>query len=300
MRASNVVLFVLLILLAVYVAVYTFAPRPEGGGGDPYYYIYASQTVREGKGFRNFPDAPPETIALIGEPDGIFATWPPGYPLLLALFTYPLIGAWVINAAAFAVSVVAAYGLARDFKVPPLVAGAVAVAWLVSTPAQIIYRAIMTEGIFVAVLILWLRALIAAGNRQQVIVLSVTSTALFALRYSGVVAVGLGGIAVIVLTEGDIVVRLRRVTLYALLPTLFMAWWFLRNWSALGSLTGHRLPGIYDPAWETLVTIELAVGWLPTIIVFVGAMLCVDYCWHFLYLFMRLPRLRGAHTPPST
>lgn len=296
-RLLNAGLFV---MLALYASWFTFSPRPEPNSGDQFYYLYASRTLRHGDGLRNFPDAPPEVVALSGEPNGLFATWTPGYPALLALFDNPLVGAWVINALALSLSVVVAYGLARDFDMPRLVAFAIAGAWLISPPAQYIYRQILTEGIFVAVSLVWLRALVQAKERGQVLLLSVCSMGLIALRYSGALYVVFAAVVVFYAMRGTILQRLERTAAFMFLPAIFITWWLTRNWYSLGSLTGHRLSGAYDRAWSTLTALDIMLGWIPTILLMVGGAVCVGWLWRRWYSFTSHRSLGAELTPSST
>ena len=79
---------------------FVLQPRLGVSDGDGYAYIMGARNLRAGLGYRG----------LMGDP---FNHWPPGYSILLSLFSDQLVGAWIINGLFYGAAVGLLYLLTR-------------------------------------------------------------------------------------------------------------------------------------------------------------------------------------------
>jgi hypothetical protein len=251
---GRIALIALLATWALYVASGT-APKP--GDGDPAYYAYASRSLRAGEGLRNRLDAPPATERLIGPNGGVFATWPPGYPMMLALFDDTRLGSITINAVSFFAAIMATWMLVKVHVRSPLLKIGVIVAVCFGSPFIYVFQDPLTEAPFVACSLVWLVVARETRRPGALLALSVLTTALVMLRYMGIIFIPLGFMSVILQ---------RRAVLpgivYSLLPALVSAAWFARNYAAYGRITGHSQAGVYGVQDALFASGNTLFSWL--------------------------------------
>lgn len=156
--------------------------------------------------------------------------WPPGYPVAIAgavrAGATPVQGARWVNAAAGAITAAATVGIVGGAV--GALAGAVAAVVVFATPAIMdVHLSVLSEPLFLAVLILVLWAMIAA--RDRLLLLGVLSALAAMIRYAGACAPA----AVVAWTLLDarhpMSRRIRRAALVAVVPALVIGGWVART-----------------------------------------------------------------------
>ena len=85
-------------LLFIGCLIYTSPIYLDSSSGDPWYYVYAANSVREGKGLLNYDSDNTEFARVLGAPNTPFATWPPMYSFMLATLGGTFQSARILNA----------------------------------------------------------------------------------------------------------------------------------------------------------------------------------------------------------
>ena len=132
--------------LALATAAFFFTLHPRLGvvDVDGYAYAMGARSLRAGLGYRG----------LMGDP---FNHWPPGYSLILSLFSDPLVGAWIVNGLAYAAAVGLLHLLARRAGWTWQAALGLSVglgAGFLRNLASVVHADILTYALFFAALIL--------------------------------------------------------------------------------------------------------------------------------------------------
>ncbi len=159
--------------------------------------------------------------------------WPPGFPALIAL---PVaLGANPVQAARWIniFAAAATAGVLALIVAAPLGTWAGIVAVVVAFATQAVFDthlSVLSEPVFIAVMLLVLAAMIHA--RDRLLLLGALATAAVMLRYAGVSA--LAAVVLWTLLDGrrELRVRCRRALGAAVLPMLFIVIWFTRTATA--------------------------------------------------------------------
>ena len=156
--------------------------------------------------------------------------WPPGFPAAIAVPMFfgasPVQSARWINVAAAAVAAAAIVLLiSGPLGVPAGIAGAVAV---FATQAVFdTYLSVLSEPLFIALILLLLYVMVYA--RDRLILMSVLATATVMVRYAGAFAPAAAVIWTLFDSQRDFRTRLRRAVTVAFLPFVALALWFART-----------------------------------------------------------------------
>jgi hypothetical protein len=212
------------VIAAALVFLSTSSPGP---GLDPDSMAYmgaATSLVRQGR--MRVPTAEWERA----DSTSSLSLWPPGFPAAIALPVFlgasPVQSARWINIAAAAVTAATIVLLiAGPLGVPAGVAGAVAI---FATQAVFdTYLSVLSEPLFIALILLLLFAMVHA--RDRLILLSVLATATVMVRYAGAFAPAAVVIWTLFDSQRDFRTRVRRAITVALLPFIAIALWFART-----------------------------------------------------------------------
>ena len=187
-----------------------------------------------GEGWRDFAGRP-------------MATWPPLFPLLLA------VGGWVgiepleagrwINAAAFGLTIFAAGGWLRSHLRSRLLALVATGAIAASLPLSHWASHLLTEPLFVLFTLLALMQLTAFLHRggRTLLLWAAVFTSLAALtRYPGVALIGVGVLVLLVRRAPPLAARLKDSGAFGAVASIPLAGVLTLNWAISGTLTGGR------------------------------------------------------------
>lgn len=239
-RETRHPVFWALALLPVFLALYATQPLGLAISPDSVDYLSAARSLGLGRGF----------VGYTGEQ---MTSWPPLFPVLLALFQQlglsPLVAARLLNAALWgATTLLAATWIVSVTR--SVLLALLASLWIALSPMLLYYASMLwSEPLFVALIVAALYALtrcLAAPNWTNVILAALLAGAAAQQRYAG-------GIAVIVGTFGLMFLRrdvglMRRIPsafVYGLIASAPTAIWLARNLRISGTLTGERLPSIF-------------------------------------------------------
>ncbi|MEO8946097.1 MAG: hypothetical protein ABI338_06320, partial [Gemmatimonadaceae bacterium] len=159
--------------------------------------------------------------------------WPPGFPAAIALPVYfgasPTQAArWIniISAAVTAGAIVMLIG--APLGLPAGVVGAVVV--LATQAVFDTYISVLSEPLFIALMLLFLIAMVHA--RDRLILLGVLATALVMVRYAGAAAPMAAVIWMLIDARHDVRTRVRRAIAVGLIPLIALVVWFARTAAA--------------------------------------------------------------------
>ena len=227
-------------------------------GTDSTIFLSTALNCLAGEGWRDFAGRP-------------MATWPPLFPLLLA------VGGWVgiepleagrwINAAAFGLTIFAAGGWLRSHLRSRLLALAASVAIAASVPLAHFASHLLTDSLFVLFTLLaliWLADFLHRGGRTSLLWAAVC-TALAALtRYPGVVLIGVGVLVLLVRRALPLAVRLKHVVVFGAVSAIPLAGVLTRNWAVAGTLTGRKTGSGQSLSDSLSQVVDVFRGWVAS------------------------------------
>ena len=275
-------------------ATWTHGP---GIGPDATSYIAAARALLEGRAPVMFDGSP-------------FTWWPPGQPIMLALVSL-LTGLDPLQASKFsgaflsavfiAISTVLVFRLSQRSLAITIFLTALNVAGLLSAP----FRTADSEGLFFTACAAFLACadqMMARASRRALIGLGALAAVAALTRYVGISVVGVGGLLVLIFSEGDWRKRLIRTVVwgtFSCAPIALVMYW---NWYLTGQPTGPRIPATLG-VWEVLTrSAEGFTYWLlpkrfwpsaPHLLFFVAAYLGMAAA----LCFWRHPVFRRAFPP---
>lgn len=241
------------------------------GQPDSDYYVYASRTLREGRGLLNAPVSA-RSQAYFGVEDQPMTTWPPLYPTLLSLFDNPVLGARVINAVSLVLTLILLVSFLR-LLLPDRVGlwGGIMVAALLSEPFHTVFTTLLSDSVFLPLTLFWLLLLCSKTTRRTALLSGVCASLMFLERYVGVIALPFGLLVYLATRQG------RHVSLlYVLLPAVVIFAWLGRNFVLTGNLTGHSMPAWYDLGQARAQSSGTLISWIPLLVLGCGAGWLVD------------------------
>lgn len=265
-----------LILAALFFAciIYTSDTRIDPGNADPIAYLHAAQTLSEGRGLRNPAFELASTQALLGEPNTLFATFPPAYPVALAFLGGGLEAARIINALGLWLTLILGYVLLRRSEMPVVACASACLAFVVFlSDRQITFQTAAAETLFIPLFLAWLLVMPHVEDNRALLGYSLLTGVMGLTRYIGVPFVLIGGLWVVY--RRGLVATLA----YVSLPGIAFTWWFTRNWYSLGRLTGHRVAGTYQADNGSFILLGVINQWLLLILVLCGAAMCLSWFW---------------------
>ena len=232
--------FLALALLPVFLALYATQPLGLAISPDSVDYLSAARSLGLGRGF----------VGYTGEQ---MTSWPPLFPVLLALFQQlglsPLGAARLLNAALWGVTtLLAAVWIASVTR--SVLLASLAALWIALSPMLLYYASMLwSEPLFVALVVAALYALtrcLAAPNWARVILAALLAGAAAQQRYAGGIAVIVGTFGLVFLRR-DVAFarRMPAAFVYGLIASVPTAIWLARNLRISGTLTGERLPSIF-------------------------------------------------------
>lgn len=260
-------------IVLAFCLIYTADTRLDPLNGDPVVYLHAAETLRDGQGLRNPTFGSPKAQAITGQAEGIYATWPPLYPMALALLGGGLFAARLINTLGLWASLLMGYALMRRYGAPVSVAVGAGVAFvLFISDGQITFQTAASEPLFTPLFLAWILTLPDTDTTQGVLLNSLLAMAMALTRYIGVLGVGVT--ALYVGRQRGPIASLAAA--YA--PSIVLVAWFTRNLYTVGKLTGHSLPGDYsgESVWQLLSVLNL---WLMLVIASSGGLFCLSLGW---------------------
>lgn len=230
------------VLLAVISLLGTFLILLSQTGHGPYVspdsinYIVLARNLMDGNGY----------VTWSGKP---VAIWPPGYPILLSLFSLsffdPLDAAGAINAITLGlIAFVTGHWLMQRIKSSFLILwGCVAIVFAV--PLRLVSSSVWSEPafiLFITLSLIWMDKYLSTEKRSSLIVAAVFTAFACLTRYAGIALV-IAILTLLVLQRGVVFQnKLRRIGLYLMISVAPLGIWLMRNMLALGTLTGTRPP----------------------------------------------------------
>lgn len=234
------------VVLFAFCWLYTLDTRINTFNGDILGYLHAADTLRAGQGLLDADNPFTPTINEDGRP---YATWPPLYPVVLAVFGGGLEAARPINIICMWLTLTLGYILMRRYGQPVLVAAGLCVGFVIFiTDGQLLFQTPLSESLFLPLWLTWLIVL-PASRDNRTIVLSAVLNGLFAItRYIGVPFI-LAGMLYVGWQRG-----MRAAAAYGVIAGTPIALWCLRNYGYYHRLTGHVVPGDYQigTLWQIL------------------------------------------------
>lgn len=218
-------------------------------------YIFAGESLLEGRGFLNYGH---ETV---------FNEWPPLFPAIMALFKAT--GLDVVqsvrffNAAVFAlVILLSGYWLLKNLRSYLFaVLGILAVA--LSVPLLEVSVFAWTEPLFIMFIVLFLIIFEEYMVNQEltVLVVSALTAALACLtRYIGVTVIAMGALFLL-LQHKSFTKRLRDLLLFGFISASPLGIWILRNYIRTSTLMGKRVPSPYTLRKNLSYAFRTAAMW---------------------------------------
>lgn len=224
--------------------------------GDGIYYVSAARSVLAGDGL----------LTLDREP---LTTWPPMFPLALALFSgfgsidpATVVGPLNVAAHGLTIFVVGNY-LRQRLESRPLVVWA---CWAValSTPLVDVASRTLTAPLFILLTILALiqtHRLLTHGDKSALFLAAMFSALAWQTRYLGIVLPVVIGLFLLSQSGASWQLRARRLIIYSAIVALPMCLWTFRNYILVGELLGPRGWG-NDPALDLRKAKDAVLEWL--------------------------------------
>ncbi len=229
-------------LLAVIALSGTFLILFSQTGRGPYVspdsinYIALSRNLLDGDGY----------VTWNGNP---VATWPPGYPILLSLFSLsffdPLDIAGMLNATILGITTfVVGHRLTQYIKSTFLILwGCFAIVF--AAPLRQVSSSVWSEPAFILFLtlsLIWMDKYLSKEKRSSLILAAMFTALACLTRYAGITLI-ITSITLLALQHGVIFQeKLKRLGLYLLISMAPLSVWLMRNFMVLGTLTGTRQP----------------------------------------------------------
>ncbi|UCG42601.1 MAG: hypothetical protein JSU73_12180 [candidate division WOR-3 bacterium] len=200
-------------------------------------YVSAARSLLAGRGLLCFDRTP-------------FTSWPPLYPLLLAVFGLGgmdvIAGARILHALAFGAIVFLSVRLLRTALKSSALVIIAALFVLFSNTLQSLSAMLLSEAVFSLLTLLFLAAaakLLAVRTLRSLVVCSVLAALLPLQRYIGLALVLSGVVAILVWLRGwDLRRRFASAGVVLGSAVLPVAGWIARNYLLTSTLTGQRVP----------------------------------------------------------
>ncbi|MDB4907628.1 MAG: hypothetical protein JWO05_2412 [Gemmatimonadetes bacterium] len=254
-RITAALLGVLAAAFAAWILAGVAAAAPVGSFYDDGFYVALARSIATGGGFHtgNLPGAPPSTH------------YPPGYPLVLALLwhaaPFPAVLATFLlfNAACMGAVAAGAYWLARRvLALSVTISAVVAIAGAVSIPPMLLGAVVLSESLFLAMLL----PLLVLAERftqrdgvREAVLLAVVAGAATLVRTQGIAL--LPAVALVYVLRG----RRREAAAFAGVFVAVVLPWLI--WQrAYGAQAAPDIRGQYEPYSAWLVT-GMREGGLP-------------------------------------
>lgn len=264
---------VLAILLLGVCWLYTADTQLYPWNGDPHSYLYAAQTLRAGEGLRNIDFHDPAQLTIQGPPDAPFTTWPPLYPILLAILGADLQAARVLNAFTLCLTVILLWRLYADYGIGWPVRLATLITYLAMLWPERHLLSASSETVFVPLVLAYVMALPRSSTPRGQIAIALLGAALPMTRYAGVGFVAAG--TLMMLWQG----RYRAAILCTIPVLAALALWFGRNLALTGALTWNTTPGHYTFPQTAFDILEVVRQWLTHMIPLSLIFVCLHAIW---------------------
>jgi hypothetical protein len=219
-----------------------------GPGLDPdsMSYLIAANTLKHGSGLRDI-----ERDWFAADSTMPLAHWPPGYPIAIAgaerAGAGGIEGARIIGALAAFVSIAAIVWIVSGAAGAG--AGMVAAVVVMLTPAVVqVHESVLSEPLFIALLVLTLWAMVRAPDRP--LIAGVCAGLASIVRYAGVSLVG-AAILWSLLRAGSLRQRIARAAVAAVPAAVLLGAWVLRTMHSAGTASIRQL-SIYGEITSTL------------------------------------------------
>ena len=237
------------LLLGALAFVGTLAITSGAGPGldpDSMSYLIAANTLKHGSGLRDI-----ERDWFAADSTMPLAHWPPGYPIAIAAAERAgldgIAGARFIGALAAFVSVVVIVLLVSE--IAGTGAGMVAAVLVMVTPAVVqVHESVLSEPLFIALLVLTLWSMVRAPDRP--LVAGVCAGLANIVRYAGVSLVG-AAVVWSLLRAGSARQRIARAAVAATPAIVLQGAWVLRTMHSAGPSSIRRL-SVYGEITSTL------------------------------------------------
>jgi len=209
---------------------------------DSVFYISTARNLNMGAGFISF-DGEPLTL------------WPPLYPALLAFVsrifgTDPLVIASLLNALIFGFIVyLAGTVLFRYLSSSPILAIEGTLAFLFAIPLYTVAVIAYTEPLFILLVLLsflFLGSYLSKAGTTSLVLLSVSVSLAFLTRYTGIVLLPWAAVFIFFFNREALKKRIAHLIWFALITSLPMGIWLIRNYIVTHSLFGPRSWPVYS------------------------------------------------------
>ena len=225
--------------------------------GDGIYYVSAARSVLAGDGLLTFDREP-------------LTTWPPMFPLALALFSgfgsidpATVVGPLNIAAHGLTIFVVGNY-LRQRLESRPLVVWA-CLAVVLSTPLVDVASRTLTEPLFILLTTLALiqtHRLLTHGNKSALLLAATFSALAWQTRYLGVALPVVVGLLLLFQRGASSALRAKRLAIYSAIVALPMGLWAFRNYLLVDAPLGPRPWGVNNPWLFLSKTTDAILAWL--------------------------------------
>jgi hypothetical protein len=248
---------ILAIIAFAYILLLPFHWPPQS---DAAHYVYASQSLLAGSGWQLDP-------ASYYWGTTVYAEWTPLQPLVLAVIQLSGVDAYtaarLLNAGCFALTAVLVWGTlptGRKWLVLPLF-----------TPFYtLVYQMVWSEPLFNLLVVIFL--LLLTRDPLPLAALSIVAALIWLQRYTGMYVVGFGAVYILARYGA------RYALFFALLPTVCMGAWVLRNLDLVGLPFGMRPP----PKVTWAQNIEWALATLAIWGGVIGVAWCINRAFSWL------------------
>jgi len=209
---------------------------------DSVYYLSTARNLNSGAGFISF-DGEPLTL------------WPPLYPALLAFVsrifgTDPLVIASIVNALIFGFIVyLAGTVLFRHLSSSPILAIQGTLAFLFAIPLFSIAVIAYTEPLFILLVLLsfiFLGTYLSTPSIPSLVLLSLSVSLALLTRYVGIILLPWAAVFIILFNRGPLKKRIAHLALFALITSLPVGIWLIRNYVVSHSLSGPRTRPVFS------------------------------------------------------
>jgi len=203
---------------------------------DSVQYIGTARNLIEGKGFLTYNNSP-------------LLLWPPLYPIVLALFGFifkrdPLLVANLINSLLFGLIVFFSGTIAFKLTKKSFILAFIAALTVVfSIPFYGVTTMVFSETLFIFLIVLFFKFLDLFSTNHKFVTLIILAfiTALASLtRYIGVALILVGMVCVFFTSKSKIKERILHTGIFAILSSLPLSAWIIRNLIISGTFTGPR------------------------------------------------------------
>lgn len=245
----------------IFCAAYCWPIKIMPNNRDPHYYLKAADDIRHGRELTNPTLGDEHTdrdyvYTLLGDPGDLYATWPPGLPIAIAIAGGGLNGTRIVNTLGLFATLILGYALLRQHGAPVSIGVACGMAFIsFITDMNITFTTVAAETLFIPLWMAWIYSL-PYLERDRWLWPSAALIGMAALtRYIAIPFVAVGALVVLVRRGWW------RAVGYGIIAGAAIGVWLLRNYLALGSLTGHRLKGDYAISKSVPFLLNTLTSW---------------------------------------